>query len=321
MHAAGQDMEVLDRACGAAPTRLFDTQVAAGFLGFSSPALGTLVARVLGLTLPKADRLTDWLRRPLRPEQLTYAAADVAHLLELHALLAAELATLGRLAWAEEECELLRRKGLERPAPEEAWLKLKDLRHVRGRGRGVAQEVAAWRDRRAAATDQPVRHVLPDLAIVGIATRPPATVQELRAVRGLDDRHLRGGAAEGILEAVERGLHLAESELRTARRDDLDRTNRPAVALAGAWLAQLGRDVRIDPTLLATRADLAALVAGDADARLQHGWRGEVLGAPLRQLLAGDAALAFEGDGRLVLEERSGRVLAIDLAVPDVGWA
>src|SRR3954470_20403817 len=82
-HAADQDLEVLGHACGAQPTRLFDTQLGAGFLGLSSPSLTSLVEKLVGIRLPKGDRLTDWARRPLSESQLTYAASDVAHLADL----------------------------------------------------------------------------------------------------------------------------------------------------------------------------------------------------------------------------------------------
>src|SRR4051812_12243834 len=82
-HAADQDLEVLELACGAVPERIFDTQVAAGFLGLVSPSLASLAEKLLGLRLLKGDRLTDWSRRPLTADQQDYAAADVAHLLEI----------------------------------------------------------------------------------------------------------------------------------------------------------------------------------------------------------------------------------------------
>ena len=87
MHAASQDLEILERACGVVPRRLVDTQIAAGFVGLGSPGLGVLLQRRLGVNLPKADRLADWLRRPLGEDALAYAAADVAY---LHALWASE---------------------------------------------------------------------------------------------------------------------------------------------------------------------------------------------------------------------------------------
>ena len=103
-HAAEQDLNVLETACGVAPATVFDTQIAAGFLGLSTPSLSRLVDRVLGVSLPKADQLSDWLHRPLPDHQITYAAGDVAYLLELRNAMTRQLAELGRLTWALDEC-------------------------------------------------------------------------------------------------------------------------------------------------------------------------------------------------------------------------
>jgi len=324
LHAAGQDLEVLLRACGTVPSSLFDTQVAAGFLGFSTPSLATLLDRVLGVPLPKGDRLTDWLRRPLSTGQLDYAVADVAWLLPLTDALGAELDATGRRVWVEEELELIRTRSRTLPDPDLAWLRLKEARSLRGRSRGVAAAVAAWRERRAAALDIPARQVLPDLAVLGIAGAMPRSTGALRAVRGVDDRHLRGGAGDELLAAVAAGRELPDAVVEP-RRDDVDRDLRPAVALVAAWMAQLGRDLRIDPSLLATRGDLAAFLNGETDARLATGWRASLLGEPVRSLVEGRAALAFGRTGAgtrggLVLEERSGHPVVVDLPVPHAPW-
>jgi ribonuclease D len=311
-HAADQDLEVLEQACGTIPRHLFDTQLAGGFLGHTSPSLGTLVSKVLGTHLPKGDRLTDWTRRPLTDAQRHYAASDVAHLLDLHRVIVERLTASGRLQWAEQECEALRARRRGSPDPEIAWWRVKDARTLRGTSRGVAQAVAAWRERRAAATDQPVRFVLSDLAITTIAHHPPSTLDDLRELRGVDGRHLRGGAGRDILEAVREGLALSADALRAPPTDDIDRQLRPAVTLASAWASQLASDLRIDAGLLATRADLTAFMRGDAGARLRTGWRHDLVGAPLQRLVDGEAALAFAGKGKLTIEERSGRPYPLD---------
>jgi ribonuclease D len=187
MHAGNQDLEVLQRACGTVPSRLFDTQLAAGFVGFSTPSLSLLADRVLGVHLPKASRLTDWLQRPLGAAQQTYAAADVLHLADISAELRKVLAESDRLAWAEEECEDLRVRDWGPPDPEAAWLRMKEARQLKGKSRSVARTVAAWRERRAAELDIPSRHVLPDLALVGIAMNPPTSQADLKKLRGVDE--------------------------------------------------------------------------------------------------------------------------------------
>lgn len=305
LHAADQDLEVLDQACGTRPRRLFDTQLAAGFLGMSSPSLLTLVDKLLGIRLPKGDRLTDWTRRPLTDEQQSYAASDVIYLVELYERISDGLRERGRLAWAEEECDLLLRRARGPQDPATAWWRIKESRQLRGKARGVAQELAAWRERRAAELDTPSRFVLPDMAVAGIAHRPPRSLSELGAVRGLDGRHVKGDLGREIMEAVERGQALPVSDLRLPPTDDLDRHLRPAVTLVSAWVGQLSSELDIDATLLGTRADLHSFLRGDDDAKLATGWRHELVGTPVRHLVGGHAALAFDGRGGLVLEARS----------------
>lgn len=316
-HAAEQDLEVLDKCCSTLPKRLLDTQVAAGFLGFSSPSLGTLVQGILGTRLPKADRLTDWNRRPLSDAQIGYAAADVTHLLGLRDEIMRKLESAGRVEWAEQECEELLRRATVPNGPARAWWRMKDARSLRGRARGIAQAVAEWRERQAMAQDLPPRFVLPDMAMAGIVQRPPTNAGDLNRVRGLEGRNLKPKIVEGLLAAVRRGSELPESELQLPPVDDLERELRPAIALVAAWIAQLARDVQIDASLLATRADLNALLRGDERARLATGWRAALLGDPIRKLVGGEAALAFAGGGQLVLEARSRERLAIDLDTPD----
>jgi len=304
MHAASQDLEVLELACSKTPRRVFDTQLAAGFLGMSSPSLAALHERELGLRLPKGNRLTDWLVRPLRPEQLDYAASDVSHLLEIHDRLVQKLADRGRLEWAELECaELCRRAGPRRD-PNEAWRRIKEVRHLRGKALAVAQAVAAWRERRAAETDQPVRYVLSDLAIVSLAQAAPTSVEALKKLRGLDDRHTRGEMAQQLVAVIREGLQNPPPSRSEAVPSEPSRSLRPAVALVSAWVSQLAKDLEIDPALLGTRADIEALVRDDQGSRMATGWRAEVAGEPIRQLVSGRAALAFDGPHGLVLVPR-----------------
>ncbi|MDG1411484.1 MAG: HRDC domain-containing protein [Acidimicrobiales bacterium] len=304
LHAASQDLEVLELACGASPRHLFDTQIAAGFLGMSTPSLAALHERELGVQLPKGNRLTDWLERPLRPAQLDYAAADVERLLEIHDLLSAQLNERGRMPWAEEEFNILLARDRGPRDPLEAWRKIKEARHLKGTALTIARTIAAWRERRAAEIDQPVRFVLSDIAIVAISQSAPNDAESLGKVRGVDRGMAKGVLGEEILRAVHEGSVDDWRPPRSNRPKENGKDIRPAVALVAAWVNQLARDEALDPALLATRADVEALVRGDEDARLASGWRGEMAGEPITRLVAGDVALAFE-DGNVVLEERS----------------
>ncbi len=299
-HAAQQDLDVLTHVCGAVPESMFDTQIAAGFIGYSTPSLASLLQGELNVTASKGDRLTDWLRRPLTAEQQQYAANDVAHLLELHDRLVASLVGRGRLEWAAEACEELRTRPAGAIDPEQAWLRLKDVRVLKAKARGVAQAVAAWRERRAAQADVPPRQILPDLAVLGISQKHPTSVAELAHARGVDERHSRGALGTEIVAAVKDGLG-RDVSLPVSDGDDLDRALRPAVTLVSAWVGEVARTEKIDATLLATRNDLVSLLRGDPAARLAHGWRHELLGDGIRRLVEGRAALTFDGRGGLRL--------------------
>ncbi len=310
LHAGVQDLEVLELVCGTVPARLFDTQIAAGFLGISSGSLASLLDRYLDLHLPKGDRLTDWLKRPLTDAQLTYAAGDVDHLLQLTDLLVAELEELGRLRWAEEESEIMRQKPRGRRPPEDAIARIKEARSLKSKALKIATALAAWRERRAAELDLPVRQILPDLAVVTIAQKAPSNPKHLLELRGLDGRHLRNGADKEIINAVENAKDTPD-RTPAVRRPELPKELRPVVTLVTAWISQLARDHRLDPAILATRSDVESLLSKSDECRLLEGWRADLVGEPIRQLVDGDAAVAFDSDGHLVLEARSHQPLPL----------
>jgi len=297
-HASDQDLAILERACGCPPRTLFDTQIAAGFVGLGTPSLASAVERFVGVRLAKGDRLTDWTKRPLSADQRAYAAADVEHLLALHDALLGELGQRDRVQWALDECAERLQRVRSRPEPDTAWWRIKGSRQFRGKTRGVAQCVAAWRERTAERMDMPPRYVLSDLALAGIVQRPPRSRDELDSIRGIDGR-FRGANADALLDAVAAGLALEPAELRIARTEHVDRSLAPAVTVIGAWLAQRAAELELDPALLGTRAELAQLLQGEPS-RIATGWRDELVGAPLQRLLHGDAVLALKDGGRRI---------------------
>lgn len=169
---------------------------------------------------------------------------------------------------------------------------------MRPRTRGVLAALAEWRERRAMGSDVPPRQVLPDLALQGIAQREPSTVSELSQARGVDERHTRGSIAQEILAAVaigrENPVDLPQSE-----GDDIDRHLRPAITLLSAWVSEVARIEEIDTALLATRQDIVDFLRRDEKARLAAGWRAELFGNQIDDLLSGRAGLSFDGRGGL----------------------
>ena len=302
MHAASQDLEILELVCGAAPTRLFDTQIAALFCGYRTSSLAKLVEGFVGRQLDKSAQLSDWTRRPLPKADLAYAASDVEHLLDLRDALVVALEERSRFPWAEEEIERLRTKDRSPADPETLWWKLRGKSKLHGRARGVAQELARWRYEQAERANRPPKSVLSDMALLVLAQRPPKHKGQLRGVRNFDERHMKH--ADAILDAVRRGVALPKQSLRLPpKKPDNAPSVEGVIALCLAWLAQRASEEDLDMTVLATRDEVTARVLGQPS-RLDSGWREGLVGAELAAIIDGGAALGVD-DTRLVLLDRA----------------
>lgn len=280
LHASRQDQEVLVAALGCAATPLFDTQHAAALCGHPPQwSYAALVKAFCEVELPKDSTRTDWTRRPLSAKQLAYAADDVRYLSALREQLQARLQALGREQWFAEDMRQMEAVALD-VAPEDAWNKVKGKGHLQGAALGALQTLAAWRERRAQSRNRPRRWVLSDEVLLAIAQAQPATLEALGKVEGMPERVLqRQGKA--VLEAVELGQQadVPEVEQRIPDKAEVKRLQ--------TELRRIAESLSLDATVLATRADLNALVLDGRSKRLEQGWRSEVVGAPLRAVLSG----------------------------------
>jgi ribonuclease D len=310
LHAGRQDVAILRRTWSTEVTNIFDTQLAAGFAGGSAQTgYGNLLGAMLGRRVGKTASYTRWNARPLTAEQLSYAAEDVEHLLELADEVQRRLQQSGRLEWAREECRRLESASDERD-PYTAWERLPRIGQLDPRARAVARELAAWRERTAADEDRPVGSVLGDPAMVELAKRHPATLSGLEQIRGIHPSGIRrrGGA---ILEAIAAGMS-APPIPRDEPRGRSEPDDVPLVVLAEALLRARALDAGLAYELIASRTELELIVAAarrgepEPDVRTLEGWRSELVGADLRALLAGRKAVSVGPDRRLALTDRQG---------------
>jgi ribonuclease D len=305
LHAGRQDVAILRRAWGTEVTNVFDTQVAAGFAGASAQSgYANLLSQILGRRVGKSASYTRWDARPLSTEQLSYAAEDVAHLLELADELRERLGTSGRLEWAGEECRRLESATDERD-PDTAWERLPRVAQLDPRARAVARALAAWRERTASSEDRPVGSVLADPALVELAKRQPSTLDSLSHIRGIHPSGIRR-RGEAILSAIEVGREAAPIP-REPGRDRFDPAGAPLIALAEALLRARAAEAGVAYELIASRAELELIVGAqrrsqpEPEVRTLTGWRAELVGDDLRALLRGRSALYVGTDGRLTL--------------------
>ena len=305
LHAGRQDVAILRRAWNTEITNIFDTQLAAGFVGASAQTgYGNLLGAMLGRRVGKTASYTRWDARPLTAEQLSYAAEDVAHLLELADEVQRRLRESGREAWAREECRRLESATDERD-PDSAWERLPRVGQLDPRSRAVARELAAWRERTASAEDRPVGSVLADPALVELAKRHPSSLNALEQIRGIHPSGIRRRGA-AILEAIAAGM-TAEPIPREEPRGRSDPEDAPLIVLAEALLRARALDAALAYELIASRGELELIVAAarrgepEPEVRTLEGWRSELVGADLRDLLAGRKSVSVGPDRRLVL--------------------
>ncbi len=305
LHAGRQDAAILRRAWATQLTNIFDTQIAAGFVGESAQSgYGNLLSAVLGLRVGKTASYTRWDARPLTAEQLSYAAEDVAHLLQLADELQRRLNETGRLEWALEECRRLETATDERD-PDTAWERLPRVGQLDPQARAVARRLAAWRERTAANEDRPVGQVLQDPPLLELAKRHPRQADALGQIRGIHPSFIKRRGAE-LFEAIAAGL--ADPPIpREARRGHSDSSDTPLIALAEALLRARAMDAGLAYELIASRSDLEQIIAAarqsapEPDVRTLAGWRRELVGSDLESLLSGRVAVAVGGSRRLEL--------------------
>lgn len=303
--AAREEIRFCLRGCGRPPGRLWDPQIAGGMVGLGFPLSHTnLVKKVLDIDVHGGEAFTDWRRRPLSAPQLSYAADDVRYLLTVQEellLRARSLprppgCTVPRAEWIEAECERLVQK-VAGAGQDERW-RVAGSAGLKRRDLAVLRELWHWREETARQRNIPVRRVLRDELLVEIAKRKPTTSADLFSLRV--DKHSLGPASTGLIQAVQRGLEVPESEFpHTVRREDPPQVGVLA-HLLGVLANNLAAKYQVDTTLLATSAELQDIVRwrlgvrGVEEPPALSGWRGAILRQPALDLLDGRTAIRVE---------------------------
>jgi ribonuclease D len=300
-HAGRQDMEIFYHLWGRLPAPVFDTQIAAPLLGFAEQmSYAGLVSELLDVNLNKAHARTDWMRRPLSPEQLRYAADDVIYLGAVYQKLLARLDRLDRLDWLEDDfAELTNPAVYENPA-ELAWRRVSGAHQLKGSHLAVLQALAAWREQTARAKDLPRGWLLKDEAIFDLARQQPTRPEELRAVRGIDDRFIKTHGSV-LCDLIRGARDRAPTPVELRPRPTRKSAEREAVLdLLMAVVRLRAAQNTLNPAVLASRKDLEQLMDHMEDSKLLQGWRKKMAGEELAAVLRGEVSLTVAGGALLV---------------------
>ncbi|HUT41316.1 MAG TPA: ribonuclease D [Gammaproteobacteria bacterium] len=301
MHSCRQDMEIFYQLAGQAPAPVFDTQVAAPLLGYADQiGYANLVKEIAGVSLDKLHTRADWSIRPLTQAQIRYAADDVIYLVDIYRRIVAQLQELGRLDWLAEDFRQLSDAGLYDMAPASAWLKVKGVNRLKGASLSILQALAQWREVNARQKDRPRGWLLRDDAMLDIARHKPVTLEALKAIRGLSDG-LVNRSGEELLELVSQAVAHKPAPLPdSGTRTKLSAAQEALVDVMMAVVRITADENQLNPSVLAGRRDLEALLLDDPASAVLHGWRHKLIGERLQRLLSGQQSLTVR-DGRLVL--------------------
>lgn len=301
-HAAREELNFSLTAINRPPARLFDTQIAAAFCSNEYPgAYSTVVSRILGKTPAKGEQRTDWRRRPLSAEQIQYALEDVRYLIPLYQELETRIERLGRSGWlAEEMANFLEEVANARSR--QRWRKVSGIGNLAPRNLAIVRELWIWRQEEAERRDVPPRRVLRDDLIVELAKRKSSDVSKIRDLRGMTYRSLKN-VLDDIAACIERGLSAPLDEIRPPRLGAMpSQLNLLGQVLVPA-ITNVCRRKQIAASLACTATEIREMIAwqigfgqrdGDDPPALAKGWRAELIGNLIDDLLSGRKAIRIE---------------------------
>ena len=294
-HACTQDLEVLLHALGVLPTPVFDTQVAAAFLGERLQiSYNGLVHAFCGVTLAKTESLTDWSRRPLSAKQLDYALDDVRYLIVAYHAMVERLSERGRMSWVLDEMAPITNREHYIVEPREMYKRVKRITSCTRRQLAVARELAAWREERAERSNIPRKWVMSDEVLLALVKRSPRDAADFCSIRGTEQ--LSEADVKGALAAIARGRkcpadHLPEvGHARKAPSSDLESVS----DLMYALIRLISERSDVATAMIASRDDLVDYVDHPERSRLREGWRFELVGSQLDDLLSGNMGLTVK---------------------------
>lgn len=305
LHSAQADLALLAERFGIVARGLYDTQIAAAFLGLGDQVgYAGLAAKLAGIEIDKGSQFTDWLRRPLSDRQLRYALDDVRHLPALWTELARRLEDAGRLGWVAEESQRLAETAAGRADPAELYRKVPGWERLKPRSLGALRALAAWREEEARASNTPPRWLMQERVMLEVARRMPRARRELESIRGIKEGAVRRHG-DAVLDAIRRGA--AEPLAPPRPPKPLPESAQAWVPLVSGLVQARCREAGIAPRFVLTRSDAEDLVrwwlkrGGEGepaepppDLPLLNGWRRELAGEAALDWLAGRAALAAD---------------------------
>ncbi|MDR2170398.1 MAG: HRDC domain-containing protein [Planctomycetaceae bacterium] len=297
VHACRCEMEFCHRAIGVLPQRLFDVQLAAAFTEGEYPVgFRSLLDRTLHIDLPKEESRTSWNKRPLTSRQIEYAIGDVIYLEQIAEVLKRQLSEYNRLSWYEAEVSEVKSR-LVNDFTNARWRNISKASSLSSRELAILREVWFWRDQVAKKRNSPSSRFLRDDLLIELARRKTSDPKRIAAVRGFQRSDLAKFIPE-ISDAIDYALKLPLEELPPVS----DKLSYPQYSVITQFLyaaiGSLCRREHIALQLVAGPNDIREFIADELGTilpnikpKLKSGWRAELVGDMLQDLLSGKTTI------------------------------
>ncbi|MDH5446183.1 MAG: ribonuclease D [Gammaproteobacteria bacterium] len=294
MHAARQDLEIFYVLRGSLPSPIFDSQIAATVLGHGDQiGYSTLIENFSGIKLDKAHARTDWQQRPLQTAQLRYAADDVRFLIQIYPKIHEQLLKLGRLDWLTEDFDNLCQPKLYEVDEAKLWQRVSGHQRMKGKQLAILQQLAIWREQQAIQFNRPRKWILSDDLLIAMAKQAPSSPAELNNIRGIPPKVIEHHS-ETLLGLIQKGANTPREDWPTIK---IVRTTADQDAQSDALMGLLrlkASENKISPMALGTRKEIEKIILGERDTPLLHGWRKELAGQTMLDMLDGRLCLQIE---------------------------
>jgi ribonuclease D len=302
MHAARQDVEILYHLTKKLPTPLYDTQIAAMFLGLGDQVgYANLVQHFLKIKPCKAQQYTNWATRPLSEEQISYAADDVRHLRECYPLLCAEITTRGRDEWVAEEMQPLQRTMWIVAEEESLWKRVKrrgDHPHYLA----CLRALCIWREQEARRRDVPRGKIMHDDTLQEIAYQHPLTIEKLANIRGLSAYYQKSHTLLSLVEEANAlPIALCPEVGKIVRLNESQELLRDVLKILLKMTAQTHA---ISSGIVCDGDALQRIAIGEPVEDVLHGWRYALFGQKAESLLSGCTHITVH-DGRVCIKNQA----------------
>lgn len=255
-HGSDYDVRSLFRDFDIVIHNLFDTELASRFLGFQQSGLDAMLQTFFNVKLEKKYQKKDWSIRPLPEAMITYAAKDVHHLLPLAKLLKKDLSEKKRLAWVEEECDLLSKVRPNATKTEPLFLSFKGAGRLPPEDLAVLEALLIWRKRAARKKDLPLFKVIGSNTLLTLVRIKPRTREDLEKSRALSTKQASMYGRQ-LLEAIGNGLKTPGDCLPIYPRTRTPRLPESKIRIAKklkTWKDKKAADLAIDPALVLNKS-------------------------------------------------------------------